>query len=286
MRVLAIIARYGTDKYADAPEQLRELFARQMPGVSCEIMVADNAQPPEWTETGPDGTILIGGDNTSWEFSAWDRALQHLGRSVRNWDLICLVTSAFRQEHSNYLDRVSEPLLHCIAGRARALGHIDYGNAPVTLRGVSSQCWIRSSFLLTPPRELELLGRIADITDGAEFFSGDPLSPFRDDAPISDQYKRNIVSWLCGQGLGQGTTWHSRFDLTAETMPFFQNKARAILNEQRLSSRLMAQGTQLVDVTWLWSRLAAGGAPACIPPWRSQVTARSVDAAPVSILQY
>eukprot|EP01031_Cornospumella_fuschlensis_P050219 gene50219-61449_t len=241
-----------------------------MPHIAHDILIVDNAQPRTWTSTDATGTRIIGGDNGSWEFSAWDRGLEYLGNSIKHWDLIGLVTSAFRQSHTAYLDQLSEPLFRQGVGRARALGHIDYGGAPVELLGVRTQCWIRSSFLLLPPCELQLLGRVASITDGNAFFSGDARAPFLEDAPLSPQYRKDIIAWLCGEGLGQGTTWHSRFDLTPETLVFFEQKARAILNEQRLSARLVAQGCQLMDVTWLAGRLKAGNMPITLPSWREQ----------------
>jgi hypothetical protein len=284
LRVLTLLARHGIEKYYDAPERLQELYARQLHNIDHKIIIVDNAQTNAWSSAHSASTTAIGGDNSSWEFSAWDRGLEHLGTSIKNWDLIGLVTSAFQQSHTAYLDRLSEPLLRQVAGRARALGHIDYGSAPVELFGVRTQCWIRSSFLLLPPRELQLLGRVASITDGSAFFSGDAREPFLQDAPLSPQYRQNIMAWLCGEGLGQGTMWHSRFDLTAESLAFFEQKARAILNEQRLSTRLVAQGCQLTDVTWLASRMVAADVPTILPSWRAQITSRDVNKAPGTLL--
>ena len=284
MRVLTLLARHGVEKYSAASEDLYDLYARQMPHVEHDILVIDNARPSTWINTDSKGIRAIGGDNSSWEFSAWDRGIEYLGASLQKWDLIALVTSAFRQPHTAYLDRISEPLLCCVAGRARALGHIDYGGAPIELLGVRTQCWIRSSFLLVPPRELQLLGRIASIPDGNYFFSGDAENPFLQQAPLSLQYRKNIIAWLCGEGLGQGTTWHSRFDLTSKSLAFFEQKARAILNEQRLSARLVAQGCQLVDVTWLAAKLGAGNVPDILPSWRVQITSRDVDKGPETLL--
>jgi hypothetical protein len=72
--------------------------------------------------------------------------------------------------------------------------------------------------------------------------------------------------------------------LTPDTLPFFEQKARAILNEQALSSRLAAQGCQPVDMTWLATELARAGAPRTIPSWRRQLQSRDMDAIPAELL--
>ena len=78
---------------------------------------------------------------------------------------------------------------------------------------------------------------------------------FRPSAPLSANYQKYILDWLTGNGTGQGVEWHSRFGLTPESLPFFEAKASAILNEQMLSVRLRAQGCALLDATWLATRL-------------------------------
>jgi hypothetical protein len=286
MRVLTILARYGTAKYTDALQDLRTLFARQMPELDHDVLVVDNALPPSQAER--TGKIeIIGGDNTVWEFSGWDRGVAYIGARLDEYDYIHLATSAFRQLYVAYLDRFDADMLGLVRGRAVALGHIDYFDNPVTLIGRAGQCWLRSSFVFLPPRELRLLGPLVSLRDGREFFSGDPAAPFRADAPISTTYQQNIIGWLTGPGTGQGTTWHSRFALLPETLSFFEQKALAILNEQLLTLRLRAIGCQIVDATWLATvadgRLGVRTLGA-IPDWRMQLRQRDTDAALVPII--
>ena len=47
MRLLTILVRYGTDQYADAEAQAAAIFDRQFPGVERDVLVVDNALPPE-----------------------------------------------------------------------------------------------------------------------------------------------------------------------------------------------------------------------------------------------
>jgi hypothetical protein len=230
--------------------------------------------------------VLIGGCNTHWEFSGWDCGIGYLGRRIYDYHLVHLATSAFRELYIRYLDRFETSMLGALLGRAAAVGHIDYYNEPVRLRGRSLQSWIRSSFLFLPPEELRLLGSLVSIEDKLSFFSGNPDAPFRSSAPLSANYRKYILDWLTGSGTGQGVEWHSRFGLTSENLPFFEAKAAAILNEQMLSVRLRAQGCALVDATWLATRLRSSASKPLteIPSWRWQVSTRDTDAAPQSLV--
>lgn len=294
LRIVTLLARHGTDKYRDALPAIRMLFAQQMPEVVHEVVVIDNALGRDYPEQLEHGVTLIGSDNTAWEFSAWDRGVAHLGHRLDGYDFVHLATSAFRQLYVRYLDRFDADMLGLVAGRAAAVGHIDHYNSPVTLFGIRSQSWLRSSFVLLPPAEVQMLGSLVSVTDRGHFFSGDPAAPFRADAPLSASYRQNILGWLTGEGTGQGTGWHSRFILSEETLGFFQDKAIAILNEQMLTNRLRAQGCSIVDATWLatcagqsnptMQSFPAGRPLQALPDWRVQLTSRDVDRVGPAIL--
>jgi hypothetical protein len=281
MRILTLFVRHGTAKYGEALEDLRSFQRRRLPGARHELLIIDNGrEPPAATP----GAEVIRGSNHAWEFSAWDDGLAHVGSLLRDYDLVHLVTSAFNTLYTRYIDRVGPALLEEIAGRAGALGHIDYYNEPVELLGYPGQAWLRSSFVFIPPAELLTLGSLVGCSAEREIFSGNPAEPFRQDAPVSATYRRYVYDWLTGAGTGQGVSWHSRFVLGAETLPFFQAKAMAIFNEQMLAIRLRRQGCALVDVTWLATVLGAGGPSrrTPFPHWRVQLAGRDTDAVPRS----
>jgi hypothetical protein len=257
-----------------------------MPEAAHDVIVIDNAVAPDHHERIDENVTLIGGSNAAWEFSAWDSGVAYLRERLDQYDLVNLATSAFRQLYVRYLDRFDLAMLGILRGRAAAIGHIDYYNAPVSLLQTGSQAWLRSSFIILPANELRVLQTLVSVTDRTIFFSGDPASPFLNDAPVSAGYRHNIQSWLTGEGTGQGTTWHSRFELNAQTLPFFESKALAVFNEQMLSNRLQAQGCALVDATWLATSAGLNDAAQIdiIPNWRRQLTLRDEAAASGSLL--
>lgn len=277
-RILTLLARHGTDRYPDAEHELRSLFADQLPAVQHDMLVVDNALPIGSHACGSE-VELIGGSNSAWEFSAWDGAIAHLGARLDDYDVINLATSAFQQLYVRHLDRIDATMLGSLGGRSAAIGHIDHYNEPVSLLDISSQAWLRSSFVLVTPQELRGLGSLVSITSGTAFFSGDPAAPFRTDAPLSDNYRRNILGWLVGEGTGQGVAWHSRFELTTDTLGTFEHKTLAILNEQMLTNRLHALGCPVVDATWLATHATRndGRVIGTIPGWRTQISTRDTD---------
>jgi hypothetical protein len=279
VRVLAVLTRMGTDKYPRAQEEWNDIFRRQMPEVVRDIILVDNALPREHEEVLAPGVTLIGGDNSSWEFSAFDRALAHAGDRVFSYDFVHLATSAFNTLYVAYLERFTTALLMAARGRPACIGHIDCYNEPIGVLGYYGQHWVRSCFLFVPPGELRALGSLVSAADGAPFFSKDPAHPFRSDAPLSPNYQRYIHDWLTGQDVGQGVRWHTRYELSAQTLPVFEAKARMILNEHLLGLRLRALGCASIDVTWLSAMLRER------PPeeidwqrsWRRQLAERDRD---------
>lgn len=278
MRIVTLLARHGTQQYADAIDNLDELFARQLPEVGHDLVVIDNTLPEDYNKRFDRGRLLIGSSNAHWEFSAWDSALTYLGRQIENYDLVHLATSAFQALDVRHLDRFHAGVLALLLGRGAALGHIDYLSEPVILCGRSSQAWMRSSWIFLRPYEVQLLGSLVSINDGEPFFSGNPDAPFRVDAPLSANYQKFILDWLTGGGTRQEVEWHSRFGLTMETLAYFEAKTLAILNEHMLGVRLRSQGCAMVDATWLATRaqLARKQPLGVIPSWRWQIAAREL----------
>ncbi|WP_246684841.1 hypothetical protein [Mesorhizobium sp. B2-7-1] len=276
LRILTLLARHGTARYPTALQDLRAMFAAQMPDVSHHMLVIDNTLPEGHRADLDREVELIGGSNSSWEFSAWDSGIAYLGKRVNDHDLVHLATSAFAEYTPDHLKLIDQNVVRHLPGLNAVLGHVDFYNEPVSVFGISWQAWLRSSFILMRPRHLQALGSMVSVTGGTPIFSGDPLAPFRKDAPISRSYRQFLVGWLTGAGTGQGPGWHSRFDLTLETLPFFESKARAILNEQMLTNRLLAIGSAIVDVTWLARKAKAANSISLgdIPDWRAQIRPR------------
>jgi len=279
IRILTILARFGTDKYPHAEREIGDIFKRQMPKVDRTVITVDNELPRSLVQERRDG-VLLGGDNSAREFSAFDRALDFVGSDIWSYDLVHFATSAFNTLYVAYLERFNASVLEAITGRAVCVGHVDCYNEPIDVLTYRSQHWIRSCFFLLPPTEAKALGRFVSVVDGGPFFSGSPDEPFRVDAPMSLSYRGYITEWLTGGDIGQGVEWHSSFALTRDTLPTFEHKAVSILNEQLLGIRLRALGCHLIDVTWLSTTLRHKSSQeiSWTTSWREQLANREDDA--------
>ena len=276
LRIATLFVRHGVQKYTDSLAALLDQQACSLSGTDREIVVIDNALPASHCETLRPGLTVIGSSNVHWEFSAWDSGLAFLGTRLRCFDVVQLATSAYRELYNDYIPLCETALLTALHGRSFALGHLDQYNLPVALLGRLSQSWIRTSYLFLPVHELMMLGSLVSLRDPAVFFTDDPSAPFRADAPLDETYRQNILGWLTGSGTGQETAWHSRFDLTAETLPRFRAKAMAILNEHALTIRLRAQGCATLDATWAarQRQTGKGFVGRALPHWKEQVAYR------------
>lgn len=277
LRLVTFFVRYGTGKYPYAHERFRELLDGMFPGAWRWDIVIDNKLPPGSCTSSGDHEVLIGGDNTHWEFSGWDQGIEYAGSALEAADWVVFATDAFEQLYVDYLTCFSIPVLESLSGRRAATGHIDCFDKRVELYGREAQHWIRTSFFLLQPSEVITMGSFVSVSNPAEIFSGDPQCPFQPDAPIDQQLQTYIISWLTGDGTGQGVTWHSRFDLTTETLPYFEKKCLAILNELMLSARLRESGCPLVDISWaelVKNETSANPAALFDTPWSEQLRRR------------
>ncbi len=279
MKIATIFLRHGVRKFPDSEARMDELFQRQMPEVQRSTVVVDTMLPPGHVEQTASEEAVLGGDNSFSEFSAADVALSWIGSRIWSYDLVHIATAAAFTLYVRYLERFDLRMLQAIAGRPVCVGHIDCYNEPIRLLSYYSQHWIRTSFLFLPPAELKALGSLVSFRDRARVFSGDASQPFRPAAPLSEQYRKYIYDWLTGADIGQNVTWHSGTPLTEATLPEFERKTMAILNEHLFAIRLRALGCRVVDTTWLATQLSSPGeAPIRWGlGWREQLATRDTD---------
>jgi len=276
LRVGTVLVGHERESTLNALAKIDRIFETQAPDVVRSTVIVDNSLPrTEMSLLRPD-VIWIGGDNSFREFTAWDRGLAQLDRMRERVDLVHLATSAFDSLYTGYLARFDTPLLKAASAAQAAVGHIDYYDDPIEIFGRQSQHWLRTSFVFIPSAAISALRSVLSFEAPERIFASDPERPFRAEAGISERYQRYILSWLTGEGTGQGVTWHSRFDLTHETLPTFHLKALAILNEHLLSLRLRELGYPVVDVAWLAHELAAtsGLRIDWQKNWRDQISER------------
>ena len=256
-------------KYATAEQELFDLFRDQLPSVRRDVVVVDTALPLGVAEE-EQGRLVMGGDNSAREFSAFDSGVARVGEGLRPR------TSRLRRSDSywDYLERFQPATLEAIAGRPACLGHIDCYNEPIQVAGCTSQHWVRTSCIFLPPLELKILGSLVSIRDPTPWFSGDPSIRFARTPHSRRRYRRLIIDWLTGQDIGQGVKWHSGMALDPTTL---RVRAEGAGHPERTSlwTWLRAAGCGTIDVTWLSGQLARGSVNVdWSTPWWQQLAER------------
>jgi hypothetical protein len=276
LRIATILVRHGEERYSGALAALDAFYQRQLPDVIRTTIVVDSALPRREVRLLDENVMLVGGDNGYWEFWGWDRGLAQLERLGGRFDLVHFVTSAFDMLYTDFISHFDEPLLSHASAAGVALGHIDHRNEPMRLFGRESDHWIRTSFFFLPQPAVRALHSMVSCEPGPNIFSSDPSRPFLEEAPLADELKDFVTSWLTGEGTGQGVTWHSRFDLDHDTFEYFKQKATTIFNEALLTVRLHELGFPVIDVSWLSVELVQASAAQVDwkLPWREQLAPR------------
>lgn len=274
MKVLTLFVRYADKDYRGAFKRLCEMYER-IDGVDYDALLIDTAMPLDCAVPLGSRAMLIGGDNTRREFSGWDSALAKVGDALESYDLVHVVTSAFENEYNGFYPYINRAMFDYAALNPQVvLAHVDAYPAPARMLGRTFQTWGCSKFLLAHPRRIRALGSFTGQLGFDDVFSTDASTPFRDDAPLSANYREYLVDWLTGEGLPHGK-WHSVFEMGAANLVRFQSKAMSILDEHGLSMRLRESGARIVDYTWLHSRGLSRDART-IPDELTQVVERNV----------
>src|SRR5262249_37454386 len=105
-----VFAQYDRKKYPGALERLIAVMTR-FESVGYSILVVDNARPEQFVHHVDDRLTHIGGDNTSWEFSAFDRGLAYLDSIGARPAVYGLVTDAFAAYGESFLSLLDPSLV-------------------------------------------------------------------------------------------------------------------------------------------------------------------------------
>jgi hypothetical protein len=287
IRLLSLFVRHGTGSHGrvegavSGVEEIHEIY-RERFSAEVHSVVIDNALAPETPPVFEASHSVIAGDNHDSEFSGWDRGLAFARQSGLEYDVVHLCTSTFRSLYSEYTAFVDERVLQLIAAVPSCVGHIDAYNEPVELFGRPSQHWIRTSYFFLSRQVAEALSSFVSVKEPERLFCDSPNDVFKEDAPLSKNYREMLLSWLSGRDLGQGRIWHSAFPDLRQHLPEVRRKIVAILNEHLLAIRLREAGLPLLDGIWLGHNLRSVAFPIAVggwnPDWRHQIMTRPVGA--------
>jgi hypothetical protein len=244
-KVLVLFVGFDRTRYARAHAAITTLVGEFARGQATLVRI-DNAQESlAARETGP-YEFTIGGDNTSWEFSGWQRGLDFaIARGIA-FDHAVFVNDAFLngergQEPFGLVEIRALLNPHTLAQlQTGLLGRIDFNRFPVVIDGLDAGHWVRSCAFAMDRSTAEGIRLAAvDRADADRFlpreFSNALLLP---DAPVNREFAEFLTRWI-------SMRWRRAQQVDASNWPFIRGKLTAILNERLLTARLRANGVPI-----------------------------------------
>ncbi len=248
-QVTVVLVQYDRKKYAGALEGLLAVLS-PLQNISFRVLLVDNAEPGEWHHELTDQLTHIGGDNSSWEFSAFDNGLAFAREQEIEQDLFLLVTDAYAAYGSEFLDLIDEDVIDAALSWKACIGWVDAAPEELALYGSHYREWIRTSFVFVPTDLIRQIEPLAYAIDEKAVFGGNAQHLFVEDSPVGAELQQFMREWLLEQPDGKHSLpeqWHSKFELTDENYPLFQAKACTIIREHMLSVRLREANIPVFD---------------------------------------
>jgi len=248
-RLCFVFAQKDRRKYSWSLPRLLEVSNR-FEEWEPHVVVVDNDREGDWEHSVSERLTHVGGDNTHWEFSAFDRGIGWARERLDEPELWVLATDACLAYGEEYLELVTPAVAQLAVGEAACVGWIDSFGETCSILGLEYEAWLRTSFLFVPDPVVRRFEPLALDLPTEEIFRAEPDRPFRSTAPIGTNCQTLVRTWLTKGVETAGRleeTWHSGFELTVETLPFFQAKVSAILREHLLSATLRAAGVPAYD---------------------------------------
>jgi hypothetical protein len=259
--VLVIFLKYDPEKYRASVRGLRELFGK-CPNGRFTFLIVDNRTPGTPARVATPDEIEIGGDNSSREFSGWNRGIAYALNALPRFDIVAFVNDTYPLNQHEYAHALSDDCLQMAIRLQLVLGlvyavnkhkgawrYITHSPERYELLGDHFNYWLRSNLVILP---YELCARVKWPTLAIDRFFPPLLSPavFRAEAPLSENLKRKVKNYLCPESgyRPDKFVWHSCFRLDQGTYRTFKEKAICILDEMSFAPVLIHCGATIADL--------------------------------------
>jgi hypothetical protein len=182
---------------------------------------------------------VIGGDNTNWEFSGWQKGFEYTRGNI-NSDLIIFCNDSLRSyrhkmlelEHlKKMLERATKEKL--FVGKIDRVAEVDFDFMNYNLSE-----WICSNVFAAAPCAFENILIDSSIEFDIDSIAGD-VDTFLGNDNMGINLRKHIYNWL-------SFGWHSKFNVR-ENIELFKHKTKAILNEKLLTAKMRENGYYLYN---------------------------------------
>ncbi len=251
--VFQLFLQYTNEHRETGLSVLNELSGRLFPNSDFQTIAIDNSLVGDLELEIAYRNDLIPGDNSTREFSGWDKGLAWAAKKyrLRYDDTIILANDTFHRSYgTDYLALFDQKVASEVSSGA-IVGYVDEFPEAIKLFDMDLKYWIRSSLIIG---KFGVLRRILPMTIPAQneqLFAPEWQEFFSPQAPLSENYQRFLRTWLFGEKFADGVfneAWHSQQALSPENIEAMKAKARCILCEHYFSARMIRSKIPMYNV--------------------------------------
>lgn len=248
MKILVLFVQFGKETYPNSFSDLKKWYL-QFTELEPIFVLIDNFLSEDCYDE--HNNLILSGDNTVFEFTAWDKYLKKNKEYLKKFHLIHFVTSAFKMIYDGYLNHFKDSLFLHLTKNLSIAGHVDMYPTECKINSKNFQSWVRTCFFFMSPHTLSKINyQITSEKNSSNYFSRKNLNPFIE-SKFSINYIQYVTNWLCGDGVNT-VKWHSQFELNSQTKEKFISKSLAILNESLFSIKIREANIQILDVGYIY----------------------------------
>lgn len=242
MKLLVLFLQYDLQKYPNSFQN----FKRYIDLLDCKknIIIIDNLSENRIEEKIAWNIYFIGGDNSSWEFSGWDKGVAFAKQKKLNFDVVLFANDSFFSYGWSILENCARYKLPDIAYRKKAIvGQLDTKNFLMNAFGYDVSTWICTNTFFIHKEILEKVVPLAHLSDTdldmivSKSFD---KKKFLCNNILSTSYKEMLLQWLTKD-------WHSKMVISEENFDFFRKKVTAMINESLLTARIRSLGYEVLS---------------------------------------
>ena len=172
------------------------------------------------------------------------KGLEFLRSRGIKFDAVLFANDSFLVNGWTLLDQLDSRYLKKLLKKGFVVGQIDSQNIEIKVFDKVFTKWVCTNCFFFPQRVAKKIDTMVSVNDQElDYLINEKYTPgkfFKDNAPISEEYKNLLIVWLT-----QG--WHSKFEINEKSWIKFRNKIRAILNESLLTVRVIELGFNIAS---------------------------------------
>lgn len=252
-RIVSLYLVLGDEHVESGRYILQRTFQQFIPNIPVLHVLIQNDQN-SYNEKQNLFDLSLQGDQSVFDFSGWDKALNQLKEKnlLREGDMLVFSNdSFFRTTGEKYLSYLTPDLYRTIDPNDCVFGYVDDFPKKAHIGELEYQSWIRTCLFFIPYKFIKTIGTLTTPMEHAQFFSNDPELFWTSSNVLSMTFKKYIGSWLFGWKDPHFSEyqlhWKSHAQPNESNFNFFKSKALTIISEHHLTARIRAHNIPIVD---------------------------------------